>query len=381
MKNKRAKVLGGLHLSDEDIDKLRNISSVCEKNIEMQNYITDVCHNINNLIIEYCNANHLDLQREKERRLHKDDVGMAGQVQASDIDNVINTGNIRERMTLIINFSFTSCDIMLWAIMINSDLISEYYKKLQNKRIKKISGLKPQELFEILCLSSDKQDPTCKMACALVNPHREGPVTIARLDNVAPYNIPVRNRRNPYKSMNFDAIASTLSKREISYILSKNPGKQFESNMIQWKSGHMVYDIGDENMKNYYNVIGNNFGQMLVSGPSGFTDVMMSTFMMFDNFNIELAILSLIVWMCYLPDHSPFEILLASLPFGLKDWSVKQDAFSFVYQLNDKYSSSLKRAASHRFSPHQTASTSNKKKTSPSQSANLTSKMPSPRRV
>ena len=69
---------------------------------------------------------------------------------------------------------------------------------------------------------------------------------------------------------------------------------------------------------------------MVVCGPSGNTDLNLSILTLFDNFDINLAIFACIAQMCNTPDHSPCEILLASIPYGLTDWSIEEDSFKYV---------------------------------------------------
>ena len=76
---------------------------------------------------------------------------------------------------------------------------------------------------------------------------------------------------------------------------------------------------------------------MIVCGPSGNTDLNMSILRLFDNFDINLAIFACISHMCSQPHHSPCEILLASIPYGLNDWSIEEDSFKYVNNKLKKY--------------------------------------------
>ena len=70
--------------------------------------------------------------------------------------------------------------------------------------------------------------------------------------------------------------------------------------------------------------------QMIVTGPSGNTDLNLSIFRLFGDFDINLAIFACIAHMCSSPDHSPCEILLASIPYGLNDWTIDKDSFKYI---------------------------------------------------
>jgi hypothetical protein len=56
----------------------------------------------------------------------------------------------------------------------------------------------------------------------------------------------------------------------------------------------------------------------MVAGPSGATDILFHVFGIFDNFNIELFIMSCIAYMGNTPDHSIFEILIPTISYGSK---------------------------------------------------------------
>jgi hypothetical protein len=46
-------------------------------------------------------------------------------------------------------------------------------------------------------------------------------------------------------------------------------------------------------------------------------------------FNVELATLCCVAWLCNRNDHSAWEVLLAALPYGL-DYSSDVNAYAFV---------------------------------------------------
>ncbi len=70
--------------------------------------------------------------------------------------------------------------------------------------------------------------------------------------------------------------------------------------------------------------------QMVVCGPSSNSDLIISMLRLFDNFDINLAIFACISHLCNAPHHSPCEVLLAAIPYGLNDWTIDEDSFKYV---------------------------------------------------
>jgi hypothetical protein len=70
--------------------------------------------------------------------------------------------------------------------------------------------------------------------------------------------------------------------------------------------------------------------QMVICGPSGNSDLNLSILRLFDNFDINLGIFMCVVQMCNAPHHSPCEILLAAIPYGLNDWTIEMDSFKYI---------------------------------------------------
>jgi len=66
-----------------------------------------------------------------------------------------------------------------------------------------------------------------------------------------------------------------------------------------------------------------------VAGPSGATDILFHVFGIFEDFNVDLFILSCIAYMCNTPDHSIFEILLPSITYG-SNYNSTLNEYEFV---------------------------------------------------
>ena len=104
-------------------------------------------------------------------------------------------------------------------------------------------------------------------------------------------------------------------------------------------SGYMLYDT---NKKNVYNILASKYNQIVVAGPSGSTDLFLIISKMFKPFDLNLGILACIAWMCNIPQHSIFEVLMGSLPFGLVDWNPTINAHEYIEKLNEKLKDSQK---------------------------------------
>jgi hypothetical protein len=79
------------------------------------------------------------------------------------------------------------------------------------------------------------------------------------------------------------------------------------------KSGANYYSI---NVKSSFYELCKVYDHYIVSGPSGSVDLFFHIFGIFNNFNLDLFILSCIAYMGNTPDHSIFEILLPSITYG-----------------------------------------------------------------
>ena len=75
------------------------------------------------------------------------------------------------------------------------------------------------------------------------------------------------------------------------------------------------------------------YNQDYVCGPSGNTDLQLSVLSLFNNFNLKYSVIACVGWMCNPIDHSPCEILLASLPYGKLSWSIKEDSYKYIYSI------------------------------------------------
>jgi hypothetical protein len=95
---------------------------------------------------------------------------------------------------------------------------------------------------------------------------------------------------------------------------------------LPWLTGAMCWSI---NAQNFYAKLAQHYNQLLIAGPSGSTDGCLEVLELLTGFNVELATLCCVAWLCNRNDHSAWEVLLAALPYGL-DYSSDVNAYAFV---------------------------------------------------
>lgn len=379
----------------KNLKRMRNIAKECCTNTKVVEYVEHMSHNIDALVAAYTNYyyghtyNNSDgfeknaLQSIREVVFHSDDVSSAGQVFPEDIDAVLYEGNLRERMTLAVeNFPKKGCHVLLWAInkAVNGEhaslegtnaSINAFKKKAV--RLRKLSGLSIDKLLnmnendELKRWKSTSGKKSCNEAgmisanlfydvkldegerqqrvrkcrtlpCTFATLFSET-TTIPQMSPTFPMLVPLREQRqqpmdSPYLVKD-GVVYPPLSEREKNFIAEKLGDDIFSGNddvVLPWVSGLMHWKAQPYN---YYARLSAEYGHLLVAGVSGHTDFACNVFSLFEGFDIELTVLACVAYMCNPPDHSPFEILMAALPFGL-DYTADQDAFVYVKNLIDK---------------------------------------------
>jgi hypothetical protein len=287
-------------MSTSDINKLREISRICCDDIKTHKYVKSVCFKILRILTSYAKYKKVNIKSVLRKYLGGEfDTSnfTRGQVYSKDILQVFKNGNIREYMSIILNFASRGSNIIIWAL--NKQFYSLKANRELSKRMYLFTGSKKKLYMK-----------------SYITP-REGSVTLSRNDNMNP----LRKRRKHYiarytiKSQQF---YPPISSREYRFLKNK------KSAII---SGLQYWEI---NNKNYYVKLMKKHNQMVICGPSKTTDAYMSVFKLFANFNIKKAISACVAVLCYAPDHSPCEILLAAIPYGLNDWVIEMDSFKYI---------------------------------------------------
>jgi len=378
---------GGSTLTLEELNNIRKVSKLCCDNPNVIMYVMTITKSIVMLVEEYAIYYKLDINNEILNRLHQNNITSPGQVKdLAAVKEVIKEGNLRERMALIMNFGLKCCDIVIWAIATNNHLLTSTFITEQTKRLKLLTGLDILDLQYMLkckrnsganCLSLE--DTPCKFSLftqdgsVILSRYTEFPmlnsvrvkrpelVEVDKLrtlltsssENTAEINNKIEEILAVNKakySITIRDIYPPLSKREIDFINIKK-----ETIYPPYLSGYMLFDT---NNNNFYNILANHYKQTVIAGPSGSTDLFLITSKMFKSYNLNLGILSCIAWMCNIPQHSIFEILMGALPFGLKDWGPSINAEKYIINLNTKINTSSKSRSSSRPKSFSTSSLS-----------------------
>jgi len=126
-----------------NLDKLRKLSKNCSDNKKTQEYIREVCFKIKNILIDYATDTKQNKNKILEKYLGYEAAPKSfstGQIPTKYINDVINNGNIREQITLIMNFSMSSCSVILWAVEKNKYFTQESIDML-HKRLYNLTGI------------------------------------------------------------------------------------------------------------------------------------------------------------------------------------------------------------------------------------------------
>ncbi len=317
-------------MSELNLDKLRRLSKKCSDNKKTQEYVHKVCLKIRKLLINYAKDT-----RQKEYKVLEKYLGhdaspknfSSGQINTNKINYAIDNGNIRERMTIITNFCMSGCSVILWAVEKKVHLTQKGINILR-KRLYNLTGVSSVKKFNKYIRSCENNGFV--LPCKFVSITSDSSVSASRM-----LAIPLREARVKYIKEYFVDIKDVypkLSNRELEYI--KDSNYKITNNKLPWISGLQYWKVND---KNFYIELMRHNNQMVVCGPSGNTDLNMSILRLFNNFDINLAIFACISHMCNQPHHSPCEILLASIPYGLNDWTISEDSFKYVNNKLKKY--------------------------------------------
>jgi hypothetical protein len=126
-------------LGERELRKLRELSNKCSANKKTQEYVHEVCLRIKELLIHYARDTKQDARKVLEKYFGHTAAPAnfsTGQIPAKYIAKAIEAGNIRERITLIMNFCMSGCAVILWALEKNKYFtqgsIDVLHKRLYN---------------------------------------------------------------------------------------------------------------------------------------------------------------------------------------------------------------------------------------------------------
>jgi len=318
-----------------DLRKLRRISKQCTDNKKTHEYVKDICYKIRAMLVNYAQDTNTNEKKTLEKYLgyHASPKNFnSGQIPTKYINEAIDNGNIRERMTLIMNFCMSGSPVILWAAENNKhEHITKESIATLHRRLYNFTGLrgitKPYDIhnhmpFKLFSMAFDGAVSASRMAAD----HNSPILRMPRVKRVRKYFVNIKD------------VYPKISSRELLFI---NGG--IKNNILPWISGLQYWEV---NKKNFYVKLMRHYKHLVVCGPSSNTDLILSIFRLFDNFDIHLAIFACVSHLCNAPHHSPCEILLAALPYGLgscdesgnssnsgnseNEWTIEEDAFKYV---------------------------------------------------
>jgi hypothetical protein len=261
----------------------------------------------------------------------------AGQVGPDDICGVILHGNIREQMTMIMNFATNSCDLIWALIKIYLDpqsvptlppYISKPQLDIRIARIGVLLGASDKATLRESILKIATLACTSKVLkgqpCMVVSFNKNSAVSLSRTPALSD-NLRTRRKEFGNLSVDTDSVFPPLSDRERKFT-GLNVGTPQTTQVLPWITGHMYWRLNDDAL---HVKLGRQFSHDLIAGPSGNTDLQLDVLQLFLNFDVKKAVLACIIWMCNPPDHSVHEILLAAIPYGIQYDSMRQNEYDF----------------------------------------------------
>lgn len=243
------------------------------------------------------------------RRLHLGKEDSAGSVAFDDVKDVINDGNLRERMTAILTFVERSYD--LYAKMMHMKLSNDPLPDYLNvnflveliERTKDAMALNESVLKERLglCIGTE-----CTHTRLVLIP-KSSPLIASRINGFpmrgSPLRVPREVQMQEHEVKQTD-VYPELSDREKKFmgIQSKDT-----KNPLPWVTGYNYFEVKADSV--YAKLLND---QQLIAGISGGSDMLMDAFKLFNNFDGVLATLACVAYMGNPPDHSCVEILLST---------------------------------------------------------------------
>ena len=300
-------------LNYEIAEKIANLQAVTE-------YIGMLCQRLHSIYLEY-GADTAEMEPETSKH-------GTGHVQASNIEEVIRSGNLRERMTLLINIA-QGKKRYLWRAITEWDLKNKRNKLLNHSvLLTRIHRMYPMTgLHDVHAIAQSFPE--------VLDTPRDGAVLLSRLGvwqdqlrtqrptaDQAMHRIPIRR------------IYPQLSSFEIGFLKKHNPEwNEIHCEYAPWQTGLMYWII---NPNHPYTKLASKHNQEVISGPSRTTDAVLALAELFNEFNLELTVLACAAFLCGAQHHSAWEVLLAAIPFGLP-YDSKVDAYEYIHDQLVKY--------------------------------------------
>lgn len=327
---------------------LRELSHACADCKAVKKYVHDAASEVYNLVLNISND-----ETAANSRLHKPGLDSAGQVPAGSVQDVIKNddGNIREQMTLILNFTDMNCDIFtqlmfskLKGFPLPESVSPEALERLIEKTCKVTALTREGLTTRLSSCPSAKQCNTCSApmfpdfgalsASRIVGFPMGGPSSLRDKRDSSTAAMP------PYK-VAMEVAYPPLSLREKAFT-----APQMQGELLPWVTGWAYWDVNESSMfsKLVNGAKAENMSdkhQLIVAGPSGAADMIMQALQLFKSFNVELAVLACVAYMGNPPDHSCVEILLSAVPYGIR-YNADDSADEYIKWLLQKYGCAIR---------------------------------------
>ena len=348
------KKYGGTSSIQNDNDNLKNLrkySSTCAEKQSVKEYIHNTLSLFIGLLSKYYK---IDEIKQKYSVLTKSQVKINdyGYVNVEGFDEVLKEGNLREQMSMMLILCESFMDIFIVLIKektlqepkqiehVNND--SVLLKLIENRLLSYFGFKDTNQLFDFYDRCSNNicgKDYTMISISESNIPARYSgfpmkATRIPRKDNSlyvltpASFNPPLSCREN--KFLNDRQNEKLNDQTQVSKTTTSTDKENCPTTPLNIdeliKSGANYYMI--EENSSFYNLC-RIYNHYIVSGPSGTTDILFHVFGIFDNYDIDLFILSCIAYMGNTPDHSIFEILLPTISYG-SNYNSTLNEYDFV---------------------------------------------------
>jgi hypothetical protein len=334
-----------------NLGKLREYSKICADSIIVKNYIKDTLGLFIDLLQNYYKIGTI---QEKYKDLTKSEkkINDYGYVNVENFNQILTDGNLREQMSMMLILCECFMDIFIKLLMnklnslpkiknVNND--SLLLNLIQTKLIGYLGFNDINQLIDYYnkCNNNCIYDYTMISISESNVPARYSgfpmkPTRIARQETTNDLYILNSNILHPplscYEKLFLSDRQQKIIKNSVSSDLNNNSCPNINNIDQLIKSGANYYSI-DENSSFYKLCL--NYNHYMVAGPSGATDILFHVFGIFDNFNIELFIMSCIAYMGNTPDHSIFEILIPTISYG-SEYNSTIDEYVFVDKILQK---------------------------------------------
>lgn len=251
-----------------------------------------------------------------------------GQVQTRDIAGVLDSGNLRERMTLLTNIS-GGRNQFIWRIMQDAQTAPGVNRSVLRSRMHRAYLMTGLSDIGALARFTD-ESPDGDMPNRILDFSVDGPVILSRLDP-SPLRSPRPAENRAAHRIPHDHVFPGLSAAELSYIRKHNA--DWDPAFMPWETGLMVWVINPEN---FYSRLATRQGQEVITGPSGHAGGVLGLAELFSDFDVELTVLACAFFLCGAHHHSAWEVLLSAIPFGLP-YTSETDAYAYVHYLVTKH--------------------------------------------